>query len=52
MKFLNAVATLAEANGHHPDLHLTSYRDVEVRCSMIIFSSSYFLDRLFCILTV
>lgn len=26
MKFLNGVAELAEAVGHHPDLHLTNYR--------------------------
>mmetsp|Transcript_1874 Transcript_1874/g.2289 ORF Transcript_1874/g.2289 Transcript_1874/m.2289 type:complete len:144 (-) Transcript_1874:189-620(-) len=28
--FLNAVGNIAEREGHHPDLHLTSYRDVEV----------------------
>ncbi|CAK9096310.1 Pterin-4-alpha-carbinolamine dehydratase 2 [Durusdinium trenchii] len=30
MKFLNQVGELAEAEGHHPDLHLTSYRTVQV----------------------
>jgi len=28
MKFLNQVAGLAEEEGHHPDLHLESYRKV------------------------
>ena len=26
MDFINNVATLAEKEGHHPDLHVTSYR--------------------------
>jgi 4a-hydroxytetrahydrobiopterin dehydratase len=30
MDFFNAVAELAEAEGHHPDLHLESYRQVTV----------------------
>eukprot|EP00775_Hariotina_reticulata_P006205 gene6205-6441_t len=30
VKFFNAVCEVAEAEGHHPDLHLTNYRDVEV----------------------
>jgi 4a-hydroxytetrahydrobiopterin dehydratase len=30
MDFLNSVAGLAERIGHHPDLHLTSYRTIEV----------------------
>lgn len=30
MAFFNAVAEVAESFGHHPDLHLTNYRDVEV----------------------
>ncbi|KAF8070914.1 PDL2 [Scenedesmus sp. PABB004] len=29
--FVNRVAEVAEAEGHHPDLHLTNYRDVEAR---------------------
>lgn len=29
--FLNAVAEVAEAQGHHPDMHLTEYRNVEIR---------------------
>ena len=28
MKFFNQVAELAEADGHHPDLHLEGYRKV------------------------
>lgn len=28
--FFTRVANLAEAEGHHPDLHLTSYRNVAV----------------------
>ncbi|CAM9708485.1 unnamed protein product, partial [Hapterophycus canaliculatus] len=31
MTFLNGVAKVAEEQGHHPDLHLTQYRNVEVR---------------------
>mmetsp|Transcript_15117 Transcript_15117/g.19163 ORF Transcript_15117/g.19163 Transcript_15117/m.19163 type:complete len:148 (-) Transcript_15117:503-946(-) len=30
LNFLNEVGQIAEREGHHPDLHLTSYRDVEV----------------------
>jgi pterin-4a-carbinolamine dehydratase/SAM-dependent methyltransferase len=30
MKFFNAVALLAEEASHHPDLHLTNWRDVRV----------------------
>lgn len=30
IQFFNDVATIAEAEGHHPDLHLTGYRNVEV----------------------
>ena len=30
MGFFNAVAELAEAEGHHPDLHLTDYREVVI----------------------
>lgn len=29
--FFNAVRDVAEAEGHHPDLHLTNYREVQVR---------------------
>ncbi len=28
--FFNQVTELAESEGHHPDLHLTSYREVEI----------------------
>lgn len=31
MAFLNEVAKVAEEEGHHPDLHLTQYRNVEIR---------------------
>jgi 4a-hydroxytetrahydrobiopterin dehydratase len=30
---INKVAVIAEAEGHHPDLHLTDYRNVEVNMS-------------------
>ncbi len=30
MRFLNAVGEVAEAEGHHPDLHLTGYRNVAI----------------------
>ncbi len=30
MKFFNAVAEVAEAEGHHPDLHVVGYRNVSV----------------------
>ncbi len=30
MAFLNEVGAVAEAEGHHPDLHLTGYRNVEI----------------------
>ena len=30
LNFLNDVGQIAEREGHHPDLHLTSYRDVEI----------------------
>ncbi|MFO0910264.1 MAG: 4a-hydroxytetrahydrobiopterin dehydratase [Isosphaeraceae bacterium] len=30
MAFLNRVAELAESEGHHPDLHLDSYRHVTI----------------------
>ncbi|MFN9719075.1 MAG: 4a-hydroxytetrahydrobiopterin dehydratase [Planctomycetota bacterium] len=30
MKFLNSVAELAEAEGHHPDVHVRRYRHVEI----------------------
>jgi 4a-hydroxytetrahydrobiopterin dehydratase len=30
MRFFNRVAELAEEDGHHPDLHLTGYRNVAV----------------------
>ena len=37
--FFNLVAVLAEHIGHHPDLHLTSYRTIEV--------STFYLFRAF-----
>ncbi|HXS99728.1 MAG TPA: 4a-hydroxytetrahydrobiopterin dehydratase [Elusimicrobiota bacterium] len=30
VRFINAVARAAEAEGHHPDLHLTGYRNLAV----------------------
>lgn len=30
MDFFNRVAELAEADGHHPDLHLVGYRNVAI----------------------
>lgn len=30
IRFFNAVAELAEAEGHHPDLHLSGYRNVAI----------------------
>ena len=30
MEFFNAVAELAEDEGHHPDLHLSGYRNVSI----------------------
>jgi 4a-hydroxytetrahydrobiopterin dehydratase len=30
LEFFRRVGDLAEAEGHHPDLHLTSYRDVAI----------------------
>ncbi len=33
MAYFNAVAEVAEAETHHPDLHLTSYRDVRLELS-------------------
>lgn len=31
MEFLNQVARVAEEQGHHPDIHLTQYRNVEIQ---------------------
>lgn len=30
LAFINAAGEIAEREGHHPDLHITSYRDVTV----------------------
>ena len=30
INFFNSVASLAEAEGHHPDLHLVGYRNVAI----------------------
>ena len=30
MEFLNAVSVVAEREGHHPDVAIKNYRDVEV----------------------
>ena len=35
VKFFDLVAEVAESEGHHPDLHLTDYREVKVwHCSV------------------
>lgn len=33
VEFFNRVAELAEQEGHHPDLHLTGYRNIAVELS-------------------
>mmetsp|Transcript_50931 Transcript_50931/g.84415 ORF Transcript_50931/g.84415 Transcript_50931/m.84415 type:complete len:146 (-) Transcript_50931:225-662(-) len=33
MSFLNSVSEIAESEGHHPDLHLTGWRNVRVELS-------------------
>ena len=33
LDFLNRVGAVAEAEDHHPDLHLTGYRDVRIELS-------------------
>ena len=33
VNFFNAVAGVAEAEDHHPDLHLTGYRNVAIEIS-------------------
>ena len=33
IEFFDGVAKVAEAEGHHPDLHLTSFRNVSVTVS-------------------
>ena len=33
MAFLNAVSEVAEREGHHPDVSIKNYRDVEVKVS-------------------
>jgi len=30
MKFVNSVAVIAEKEGHHPDIHIFSYKKVEI----------------------
>ena len=30
MNSLNAIGTIAERENHHPDMHLTGYRNVEI----------------------
>jgi 4a-hydroxytetrahydrobiopterin dehydratase len=36
LDFFKHVGEIAEAANHHPDLHLTSYRNVEVRAHKMI----------------
>lgn len=33
IKFFNEIARIAEADDHHPDLHLTGYRNVAIELS-------------------
>lgn len=33
IEFFGRVAEVAEAEGHHPDLHLTNFRDVSITVS-------------------
>jgi 4a-hydroxytetrahydrobiopterin dehydratase len=33
IKFIIKVAQVAEANNHHPDLHLTGYRNLRINLS-------------------
>jgi 4a-hydroxytetrahydrobiopterin dehydratase len=33
VKFIGKIAKLAEKEGHHPDLHLTSYRKLKIELS-------------------
>ncbi len=33
LAFINAVGAIAEAEGHHPDIHLTGYRTVTLELS-------------------
>jgi 4a-hydroxytetrahydrobiopterin dehydratase len=30
LRFFNAIAEVAESDGHHPDLHIAQYRQIEV----------------------
>jgi len=33
VRFVNAIADLAESEGHHPDIHLTRFRKVRIELS-------------------
>jgi 4a-hydroxytetrahydrobiopterin dehydratase len=33
VRFIGAIARLAESQGHHPDLHLTGYRNLRIELS-------------------
>jgi 4a-hydroxytetrahydrobiopterin dehydratase len=33
VRFINEIAVLAEAENHHPDIHLTGYRNVKIELS-------------------
>ena len=41
MAFIQLVANVAEELGHHPDIHLTSYRNVEVATYLLLTSYIY-----------
>lgn len=42
--FFNAVKEVAEAENHHPDLHLTNYREVQVVLSTHAIKALSILD--------
>lgn len=33
LAFVNKIGEIAESEGHHPDIHLTDYKHVEIRLS-------------------
>lgn len=33
IQFIRSIAKIAEAEGHHPDLHLTGYRNLKIELS-------------------
>ncbi len=50
VKFFDQVAEVAEEEGHHPDLHLTDYREVKVSlCCLTAQSCNLQLHRQDCL---